>query len=59
MHILISLLESPAEDIDWKFACNYMKLIAVSLATEKVFIKENYPTLIDSLIGQIADLLCS
>ena len=59
MHILISLLESPAEDPDWKLACNYMKLIAVSLATKKVFIKENYHTMIDSLIGQIADLLCS
>ena len=41
MHILISLLESPAENPDWKLACNYMKLIAVSLATKKVFIKEN------------------
>ena len=59
MHMLISLLESPADDPDWKLACNYMKLIAVSLATEKVFIKENYNAMIDSLIGQIADILCN
>lgn len=58
MHMLISLLESPAGDPDWKLACNYMKLIAVSLATRKVFIKENYDVMIDSLIGQIADILC-
>ncbi len=58
MHMLISLLESPAQDPDWMLACNYMKLIAVSLATEKVFIKENYGDMIDSLIGQIVNMLC-
>ena len=58
MHMLISLLESPAEDPDWKIACNYMKLIAVSLTTKKVFIKENYNAMIDSLIEQIAYILC-
>lgn len=59
MHMLISLLESPAEDPDWMLACNYMKLIAVSLATKNVFIKENYNVMIDSLIGQIVDILCA
>lgn len=59
MHMLISLLESPAKDPDWKLACNYMKLIAVSLATSKVFIKENFNAMIDSLIGQIVDTLCA
>jgi AcrR family transcriptional regulator len=58
MHMLISLLESPATEPDWKLACNYMKLIAVSLATEKVFIKENYNAMIDSLIEHIVDILC-
>nr|MCR5390167.1 hypothetical protein [Lachnospiraceae bacterium] len=58
MHMLISLLESPADDPDWKLACNYMKLIAVSLTTKKVFIKENYNAMIDSLIRQIVDVLC-
>jgi len=59
MHMLISLLESPAKDPDWKLACNYMKLIAISLATKKVFIKENYNAMIDSLIEQILNMLCS
>lgn len=59
MHMLISLLESPAKDPDWKLACNYMKLIAVSLTTKKVFIKENYNAMVDSLIGQIVDMLCA
>ena len=58
MHMLISLLETPTEDPNWMLACNYMKLIAVSLATKKVFIKENYNAMIDSLIGQIVDMLC-
>jgi hypothetical protein len=55
----VSLLESPADDPDWKLACNYMKLIAVSLTTKKVFIKENYNAMIDSLIGQIVAMLCA
>ena len=59
MHMLISLLESPSEDPDWMLACNYMKLVAVSLATKNVFIKENYHAMIDSLIGQIVDILCA
>lgn len=59
MHMLISLLESPAEDPDWMLACNYMKLIAVSLSTKNVFIKEKYNVMIDSLIRQIVDILCA
>ena len=59
MHMLISLLESPADDPDWELACNYMKLIAVSLTTKKVFIKENYTAMIDSLIEQILNMLCT
>ena len=58
MHMLISLLETPAADPDWMLACNYMKLLAVSLTTKEVFIKENYNAMIDSLIGQIVGLLC-
>ncbi len=57
--MMISLLESPAVDPDWKLACNYMKLIAVSLATKDVFIKDNYAAMIDSLIGLIVDTLCA
>ena len=29
-----------------------------TLTTKEVFIKENYNAMIDSLIGQIVDLLC-
>ena len=58
MHMLISLLESPRKNPDWKLACNYMKLLAVSLASKKVFIKENYFAMIDSLIEQIVNILC-
>ena len=57
MHMLISLLEPPAKAPDWKLACNYMKLIAVSLTTKNIFIKENYDAMLDSLIGQIVDIL--
>ena len=59
MHMLISLLESPSDKPDWMLACNYMKLIAISLATRNVFIKENYHAMIDSLIARIVDLLCA
>ncbi len=58
MHMLISLLESPKPDADWKLACNYMKLIAVSLATKKVFIEESYDQMIDFLIENILEILC-
>ena len=58
MHVLISLLETPAHTPNWMLACNYMKLIAISLTTEKVFIRENYNEMIDSLINSIVDMLC-
>jgi hypothetical protein len=58
MLMLISLLESPASDPNWKLACNYMKLIAVSLAEKKVFIRDEYSLMIGSLVNKITDLLC-
>lgn len=58
MHTLILLLDNPSKNPDWKLACNYMKLIAVSLTMEKVFIKENYNNMIASLIENIITLLC-
>ena len=58
MHTLISLLENPSINPDWKLACNYMKLIAVSLTIEKIFIKENYNDMIASLIEHIVEILC-
>ncbi|MBQ8913579.1 MAG: TetR/AcrR family transcriptional regulator, partial [Lachnospiraceae bacterium] len=42
MHMLISILKAPRENPDWKLACNYMKLIALSLSMKNVFITDNY-----------------
>ncbi|MCR5452711.1 MAG: TetR/AcrR family transcriptional regulator [Lachnospiraceae bacterium] len=58
MHMLISLLDNPRKNPDWKLACNYMKLIAVSLTMKKIFIRDNYEEMINSLIENIANLLC-
>ena len=57
MHMLISLLDKPAKSPDWQLACNYMKLIAVSLTMKKIFIRDNYDAMIESLINSIADIL--
>ena len=59
MHMLISLLDNPRKDPDWKLACNYMKLIAVSLTMKKVFIRDNYEGMINSLVENIVYLLCT
>ena len=58
MHMLISLLDNPRKDPDWKLACNYMKLIAVSLTMKKIFIQDNYEDMINSLIENTVGLLC-
>lgn len=54
-----SVISSSSKRSAWKLACNYMKLIAVSLATKEVFIKENYKAMVDSLINQIVNMLCA
>lgn len=59
MHMLISLLDNPKKSPDWKLACNYMKLIAVSLTMKKIFIRDNYEEMINSLIDNIVGLLCA
>ena len=46
MHMLISLLAAPKTDPDWKLACNYMKLIAVTLSMKNIFITDNYEDMI-------------
>ncbi len=46
MHMLISILKAPRENPDWKLACNYMKLIALSLSMKNVFITDNYDEMI-------------
>ena len=58
MQKLISLLNKPVNNPDWQLACNYMKLIAVSLATKKVFIESNFDKLISSLVDNIIRILC-
>ena len=58
MHAIISLIDKPAKNPDWKLACNYMKLIAISLTTKKVFIEENYDNMIASLVESILTILC-
>ncbi|SEG27928.1 transcriptional regulator, TetR family [Eubacterium ruminantium] len=58
MHTLIAMIDKPARNPDWKLACNYMKLIAVSLTTRKVFIADNYDDMIASLIENIIKILC-
>lgn len=58
MQMLISLLDKPAKNPDWRLACNYMKLIAVSLTMKTIFIQDNYDKMITSLIDTIADILC-
>ena len=59
MHMLISLLDNPRKNPDWKLACNYMKLIAVSLTMKKIFIRDNYEEMINSLVENITGLLCA
>ena len=58
MHMLISLLATPKDDPDWKLACNYMKLIAVTLSMKNIFITDNYEDMILSLIDKIIECLC-
>jgi AcrR family transcriptional regulator len=57
MNTLISLIDNPAKNPDWMLACNYMKLIAVSLTMKNIFIQDNYDEMIKSLINNIVDLL--
>lgn len=58
MQMLISLLAKPSPNPDWQLACNYMKLIAISLATKKVFIESGFDWLINSLVDNIVHILC-
>ena len=57
MFMLISLIDNPAKNPDWMLACNYMKLIAVSLTMKNIFIQDNYEDMIKSLINNIVNIL--
>lgn len=59
MNMLYDLLASPRKDADLKTACNLMKLLAVSLQMESLFIAEAYPSMMDRLIHQITDCICA
>ncbi|MBP3233345.1 MAG: hypothetical protein J6M65_02820 [Eubacterium sp.] len=58
MNMLISLIDTPSKNTDWKLACNYMKLLAVSLTMRNIFIQDNYEDMIESLIKNIVYILC-
>ncbi len=57
MFMLIFLIDNPAKNPDWMLACNYMKLIAVSLTMKNIFIHDNYEEMIKSLINNIVNIL--
>lgn len=52
MQMLCSLLQNPKKDLDWKNACNFMKLMAISLAVPHLFISDAFESSLDMLIRQ-------
>lgn len=52
MQMLCSLLQEPKKDLDWKTACNFMKLMAISLAVPHLFISDAFESNFDILIRQ-------
>lgn len=58
MHMLHALLECPRKNPSWELACNYMKLIAVSLTIKDIFISSHYEIMIWDIIDKITVLLC-
>ena len=59
MHMLYDLLASPRKDADLKTACNFMKLLAVSLQMKSLFLPEAHPSMMDRLVDQILDCICA
>lgn len=59
MNMLYDLLASPRKEADLRTACNLMKLLAVSLQMESLFLPEAYPSMMDRLINQISDCICA
>ena len=59
MNMLYDLLASPRKEADIKTACNLMKLLAVSLQMESLFLPEAYPSMMHRLINQISDCICA
>ncbi|MCM1345135.1 MAG: TetR/AcrR family transcriptional regulator [Muribaculaceae bacterium] len=57
MKMLTGYLESPKEPIDWKCACNLMKLLAFSLSSRNHFIAAAYDEMNTVIIEQIMQCL--
>lgn len=57
MKMLIGLLASPKENINWKCACNLMKLLAFSLSARQFFITDAYHKMNTIIIEQILQCL--
>ena len=56
---IISLLSNPRKDPDWKLFCNYLKLLALTLNSRELLIAEATDTLIDNLIEDACDCVCT
>ncbi|MCM1500139.1 MAG: TetR/AcrR family transcriptional regulator [Clostridium sp.] len=57
MKMLIGFLEAPKDPVDWKCACNLMKLLALSLSSRKHFIAAAYDEMNKVIIEQIVQCL--
>lgn len=56
---IISLLSNPRKDPDWKLFCNYLKLLALTLNSRELLIPEATEDLINNLIEDVIDCVCS
>ena len=57
MQAIISLLERPAPQPDWKNACNLMKMLAIALTMPEVFIADAFESTTEILIDKIVECL--
>lgn len=56
---IISLLSNPKEEPDWKLFCNYLKLLALTLNSRELLIREATDSLISNLIEDACDCVCN
>ena len=55
---IISLLSDPKADPNWKLFCNYLKLLALTLNSKELLIKDATGQLIGKLIEGACDCVC-
>lgn len=55
---IISLLSDPKKDPDWKLFCNYLKLLALTLNSRELLIKDAADRLIHNLIEDACNCVC-